>query len=92
MLGTAIGMSRFAKVAPQKVVMQSPWNSSWIAKRYVNIPKTETQRVTLLTGDGVGPEVSDSVVGIFQAAGISSIKGNSKFPSLFHSIISSEYS
>jgi isocitrate/isopropylmalate dehydrogenase len=31
--------------------------------------KPGKKRVTLLPGDGIGKEISDSVVGIFQAAG-----------------------
>jgi len=31
---------------------------------------TGTKKVTLLPGDGIGPEVTESVVGIFQAAGV----------------------
>jgi endonuclease III-like uncharacterized protein len=38
-----------------------------IADRIEN--EQTSRRVTLLPGDGIGPEICDSVVGVFQAAG-----------------------
>ncbi len=43
--------------------------ASWRAKRTITTTASGKKRVTLLPGEGIGPEVTQSVVGIFRAAG-----------------------
>ena len=38
------------------------------ARRFSAGPSTDVRRVTLIKGDGIGPEISQAVIDIFQAA------------------------